>query len=51
MYRDPQYGAFGVLRCFPFSSAAKSFSLLLTQVDKVFFGTPYFVATSSRRVL
>ena len=31
---------------FPFSSAAKSFSLLLTQVDKVFFGTPYFAATS-----
>ena len=30
---------------YPFSSAAKSFSLLLTQVD-VFFGTPYFAATS-----
>ena len=35
---------------FPFFSAAKSFSLILTQVDKVFFGTPYCVATSSRRV-
>ena len=30
-----------------FSSESKSFSSFLTQVDKVFFGTPYLAATSS----
>ena len=30
----------------PISSESKSLSLFLTQLDKVFFGTPYFPATS-----
>ena len=47
MSRDPHpVRSFWRFTLFPFSSATNSFSLLLTQVDKVFFGTPHFAATS-----